>query len=1010
MRYKRLPILLLLVLGCWAAMPFLSYGQSSTVQGTVTDENAEPLPGVNITIKGTTSGTSTDSTGSYKLSASPSDTLIFSFIGFERKTIPINGRKTIDVTMKPSTLQSEEVVVVGYGTQKKSDLTGSVSRVQPDEVNAVPTSNLQDALQGKVAGVQITPESGAPGAKSSVKIRGIGTLNNASPLYVVDGMLVDDISFLSPSNIQSVEVLKDASATAIYGSRGANGVIIVTTKQGNKGKTNISFNSYFGTKSVSNKIDLVNARQYAMLANELANNENYAQEPFSNPDQYGAGTNWQDVIFQPATVQNYNLTASGGSQNVTYNLSGNYYKEGGTIPGSDYERATLRLNNTYHLTDHVDFGHNFALSYIDRKEAPNGIVSQAYGADPTIPVYNDNGEYSNAGVRASTGNPAATLHYNKNDHYQYRTVGNAYVEVNFLKHFNFKSSFGLDLSRNDKKTFSPQFFVSPTQQNQNSQLTVGEERETDWLLENTLKYDQDWNNHSLNLLAGVTMQEYKYEDLGGSRLNFPGSSTEYWYLNAGEETGQTNYNSAYSWGMLSYLFRANYTYKDRYLLTGTYRIDGSSRFGSDYRYGHFPSVAVGWRVSNEPFMKNVSFISNLKLRASWGKVGNDKISAYPSVATITSNVNAVFGTNEEIAYGATQTELSNPEIRWEETDQKDAGIELGLFDNRFTAEVDYYRRQTNDILVRVPIPAYVGVSTEPYANAASVVNSGFDFNVKWQQSSKDFSYNIGFVASTVHNEVLSLGQGRKEIFAGGLTNEISATTRTYVGGPIGAFYGYEVVGVYQNQQQIDNNPSSSGVVPGDLQFKDQLTIDTDGDGVPDKADGVITAEDRTYLGSPTPDFTFGINLGATYKSFDFSASIDGQTGNQIFNAKKNIRFGIENFESSYLDRWTGEGTSNTEPRITNAGHNYLPSDRFIEDGDYIRLRNIELGYTLPNDLFGKGNIRKLRVYVSGTNVITLTKYSGYTPQIGGDSVIATGIDTGIYPTSTTYSVGLQVSL
>ncbi|HKK46912.1 MAG TPA: TonB-dependent receptor [Balneolaceae bacterium] len=987
----------------------LSYAQSSSVHGTVTDENAEPLPGVNILVKGTNKGTTTDSTGFYKLSVNPSDTLIFSFIGFKRQLVPVDGQNQIDISMSPSTLQSGEVVVVGYGTQKKSDLTGSVSTVQPDQVNATPTSNLQDALQGKVAGVQITPQSGAPGAQANVKIRGVGTLNDASPLYVVDGMLTDDISFLSPSNVKSVEVLKDASATAIYGSRGANGVIIITTKQGQQGKPNITFNSYAGTKMVSNKVDLVNAHQYAMLANELAQNENYAQMPFSNPDQYGAGTNWQDVIFQHAAVQNYNLTASGGSQDLTYNVSGNYYKEGGTIPGSDYERATLRLNNTYHLSDHIDFGHNIALSYVGRTDAPSGIVSEAYGADPTIPVYNSSGDYSNAGIRASTGNPAATLHYNKNDHYQYRTVGNAYVEATFLDHFDFKSSFGLDLSRTDNKTFSPQFFVSPTQQNQNSQLNVGEQRETNWLVENTLKYNQDWQNHSLKLLAGLTLQNYKYEDLGGSRLNFPGSSTEYWYLNAGEQTGQTNFNSAHSWGMLSYLFRANYAFKNRYLLTATYRIDGSSRFGKDYRYGHFPSLAVGWRVSDEPFMQNVPFISNLKLRASWGKVGNDKISSYPSVATITSNVNAVFGTNEEIAYGATQEELSNPDIRWEETDQKDAGIELGLFDNRFTAEVDYYNRQTNDILVRVPIPSYVGVSQEPYVNAASVVNRGFDFNVKWRQSLKDFSYNIGLVASTVHNEVLSLGQGREEIFAGGLVNEISSTTRTYVGGPIGAFYGYQVVGVFQNQQQINNSATRGGEQPGDLQYKDQLTIDTNGDGVPDKADGVITPEDRTYLGSPIPSFTFGVNLGASYKSFDFSANIDGQTGNKIFNAMKNVRFGIENFQASYLNRWTGEGTSNTEPRITNAGHNYLPSDRFVEDGDFIRLRNVEVGYTLPQNLISKINLRKLRLYVSGTNIVTLTKYSGYTPQVSGGSVIATGIDTGIYPTSTTYSVGVQAS-
>lgn len=972
-----------------------------SISGTVTSaDDGEPLPGVNITVPDTNLGTTTDMDGNYSITVPDTvNVLVFSFIGFQTQRIEINGRTQIDVAMQTQVYEAgEELVVVGYGTQQKSDVTGAVSTVSMDKVKKVPTANVQDALQGQVAGVQITPQSGAPGAQADIRIRGVGTLNNASPIYVVDGLILDDISFLNSNDIESIQVLKDASATAIYGVRGANGVIIITTNQGVQGDTQFEFSSYAGIQQVQNKIDVTNAREYATLANELAENEGF--DPlFDNPNQFGEGTDWQDVVFDPGAIHNYQLRASGGNENLTFSVSGNYFNQQGVVRGSDYERLTLRLNNTYNIAENVNFGHNVALIYFDRTDAAGGIVGAAYRTDPTIEPFNDQGEFSDASARSSSGNPEASIFYNNNDNYGYRTVGDAYFSVNFLNNFEFRSSFGLDLERNHNKDFVPEFEVSPTQRNEDSRISVGADFRTNWLWENTLTYQQDFQDHSVTLLGGITAQEQKFENLGGSRINVPGSDDNLWYLTAGQEEGQTNFNSANETSYYSYLFRANYQYKNRYLFTGSYRIDGSSRFAEDNRWGYFPSVALGWIASQESFMENIEAISYLKFRGSYGVIGNDKIGAYPTFVTVTSNQLAVFGPDQSLNNGATITQIVNRDQIWEETKQLDIGFELNLFDNRLQSEIDYYRRDTEGILVPVPIPFYTGVFNEPVVNAAEVRNDGFDINLSWREARGDWSYNIGIVASTVNNEVLALGQGNEEILAGGLINEIGATTRTVVGSEIGAFWGYEAIGVFQTEEEIANSPTRGAEEPGDLIYKDQ------------NDDGVINTDDRVEIGSPIADWTFGLNLGFNFKGFDMSMSFDGQAGHDIFNAKKAVRFGVENFESSALDRWTGPGTSNSEPRITNAGHNYLPSTYFLEDGDFLRLRNLQVGYTLPVSLTNQIGVRNIRLYANATNLFTITDYSGYTPQIGGGSVLATSIDRfgGIYPVSSVYTGGIEVS-
>ena len=993
------------LLGLALALSALSAGVAAAQQvgGTVTsaDDN-RALPRVQVTVKGSTTGTVTDESGRYALTARTlNDTLVFTAVGFARREVPIGGRNVVDVTLSTQAVALEGLVVVGYGTQQRRDVTGSVARVQGEEIAQQPTPSVSQALQGRVAGVQVTPASGEPGQPAVVRIRGVGTLGNASPLYVVDGMLIDDINFLNPADIASVEVLKDASATAIYGSRGANGVIIVTTRQGDAGdRTSFSLNAWAGMQSVEKKIDLVNAQQYAQLANELAANLGQPAY-FPNPNSLGAGVDWQDAVFQDAPVQNYQVSASGGSDRVRYYFSGNLIRQEGVLPKSEYDRLTFRLNNDYDLSESFRVGHNLNFSYTDDQRAP-GVLGGLYRADPTVAPRDENGNFNDLNARSSAGNPAAAIHYTNNGEENQRLIGNLFAEKDFLDDFTFRSSFGLDYVRQDYREFTPQFFVSPTQQNVESDLTVQANTFRSWLWENTVDWNYSADRYRLTALAGVTAQSFYGEDFGGSRINLVCESPSCWYLNAGTATGQTNSNSAREWRMLSYLFRTNYTLLDRYLLTASLRVDGSSRFGSENRYGWFPSVALGWNVHEEAFFAGFrDFMPALKLRGSWGKIGNDKIGEYPGIPLVTGNLNAVFGPDGTLVFGATPINLANPDVRWEETSQTNLGADFQLFGGAVDATLDWYRRTTDGILVDVPIPLYVGAAGRPIVNAAEVRNSGFEASLQWNRSFGDFELDLGVNGATVNNEVLALGQGNQQITHGGLGNEVQFTQRTVVGRPIGSFWGYKVVGVFQNEQELATLPKRGGERPGDLRY-----ADTNGDQKIDEFD-------KTWLGSPIPDVTYGFNTRLAWRDFDLSAVFSGQAGNEIYNGKKSVRFGVENYETSFLDRWTGPGTSNREPRITNAGHNYQASERFIEDGTYLKLQTAQFGYRLPESLTRVLNVSRARVYVSGTNLFTITDYSGYTPEIANPGVIVgtggTGIDLGVYPSVRQIIAGIDLS-
>ncbi|MGF1669994.1 MAG: SusC/RagA family TonB-linked outer membrane protein, partial [Balneolaceae bacterium] len=576
-----------------------------------------PLPGVNITVAEFPNiGTSTNLDGEYTLVVpEEATTLIFSFLGFETREVNINGRTIINIELAEVVLFGDEMVVTGYGLQRKSDFTGSVGSVEGERLATVPSHSFEDALQGKVAGVQVIPVDGRPGSTPQIRIRGVGTLNDASPLFVVDGLLLDDISFLDTKDIQSAEVLKDASATAIYGSRGANGVIVITTKQGRVGEPRINIRTSTGVQRISNKINVANAREFATLANESAANEGRGPV-FENPDQVGPGTDWLELVSDgSAILQNYQVSVGGGSDRSTYFVSANYFQEDGVIKGANFQRVNLRVNNEYFATDNITLGHNIAFTFKDSENEAGGLITQALRADPTTQPRDEEGNFFDTTINGGSANPAASMAFNNNDNFGFRVAGNAFLRVNFLKNFDFRTSFGLDWGRDESKVFVPEFDVSALQQNTESRLSITDNKETNWVSETTLNYNENFGDHRIDLLGGLTFQEFKFENLGGSRINFPGTSSEFFFLNAGESEGQTNFNTSFAWGVISYIARANYVFKDRYLLTGTFRRDGSSRFASANRWANFPSVAVGWLITNEPFFQDVPYISFLKIRA-----------------------------------------------------------------------------------------------------------------------------------------------------------------------------------------------------------------------------------------------------------------------------------------------------------------------------------------------------------------------------------------------------------
>jgi TonB-linked SusC/RagA family outer membrane protein len=982
-----------------------SFGQVRTITGTVSaSDTKETLPGATVVIKGTTTGVVTDVNGKYSIQVpAGKDTLVFSYVGYSPAEIRIQEQPVIDVVLQLTKVSLGEIVVIGYGTVKKSDLTGAVSSIKANEITKITALNPVESLEGKVSGVQITNIDGTPGNSPVVRIRGIGTINNSSPVYVVDGLILDDIAFLNAADIASIEVLKDASATAIYGNRGANGVIIITTKTGEvgEGHTKVSFNAETGIQKVAHKIPLLNGKEFAIISNEII------PGTYNNVDAVN-NTDWQNEIFRLAPIYKFDFSASGASKIAQYYFGLGYFGQEGIIDQSYFQRLTIQLNNTYNLGKYIKLGNKITLTPTSQRIAPN-VTFEAYRADPTIAPFSPGGAYSPV---PGVGNPLADLAYSNNYVKGIRGVGSFFGEVKFLKMFVLKSNLGLDASYYKGESFTPAYDVSVTQFNLYSNLSKAWSDNLTWLWENTLNFNQDFGKHHIDAVAGFTMQNSTNEMMSLTGENIIRDGSNFWYIqptyivdpgNNINTLGQlvNNVDPGLYYSMVSLLFRANYTFNNRYILTVTYRRDGSSKFNTANRWGDFPSVALGWNIAHEKFLQKAKFLSRLKLRGSWGIIGNDKIDYTSRFSLVESDLVTIFGISPGAYPGASYAQIGNDKLKWENSTQTDIGLEAGFFNDRLNSEFDFYNKITNDILVGLTIPAYFGngLNTKEVFNAAKVLNRGFEFNISWRDQIGKVKYNVGVNGSTIYNRVQTIGgvSGSDTVLLGGYLSNGIPVTASKVGLPIGSFYGYKTDGLFQTQAELDAYPHLSDATVGSLRF-----VDINGDGV-------LDGRDRTNIGSPIPSFIFGLTLGTEFYGFDVTLDLQGQTGNKIFNAKEVVRPDKYNFETHVMGAWTSPGSSTTEPVASFGGYNYNPSDHFIQNGTYLRIRDVILGYTIPTKLSEKIYMKKLRVYLKADNLYVWTKFTGYSPDIGSSDVLSNGIDYGEYPTTTVYSAGLNIN-
>ena len=993
-----------------------------TVEGKVIDTATdEPLPGVNILAKGTTTGTVTDIDGNYRLTvANDVTTLVYSSIGYERLEEVVNGRNTINISLAPDIQSLSEIVVVGYGTQEKSDVTGAISSVSGEDIAKLPITGVQDALQGQTTGVVVTQNSGQPGSGVSVRIRGLGTLGDNDPLYVIDGVQTKDgLNLLNPNDIQSIEILKDASAAAIYGVRGANGVVLITTKKGELGAPKVNFSSYYGVQSLANKVDLLNARDWARLQQEsLTNGGDPVNPDFDTEEKIaaaGEGTDWFDEIFRTAPIQNYQLSVSGGNESTNYYVSGSYFGQEGIILNSFYDRFSFRGNIESKVSDRLTIGSNLTLSrseqnFLSSSDNDDDVIGNAATIPPIVPVYDENGDFAGPPepqrYYGRSQNPVGQAYRQDDVTTNTRILGNVYGVFEIIEGLNFRTDLQIDYFNNDIDNFIPTF----NEGNRTGPLnglfrTINQTNYYSW--ENTLNYSFNLGQaHEFDVLAGVTAQNYAINSLFASRREFLSQVENNRFINGGTQD-IANRGELNDWSLLSYLGRINYSLHDRYLLTASFRADGSSRFSEDNRWGYFPSFSAGWRISEEAFF-DPDFVSNLKLRGGWGQLGNQDVGFYPTLTLYEINGNATYpfgGTNDGTSPGYSVVNRGDPSITWETSVQSNIGIEAGFLEDKITVSFDYYNRTTEDILVRRPVSSLGGTAPAPFVNAATVANTGIELLLGYRNAIGDFSYEINGNFTTYNNEVTSLGVG-DDITTG--------RTRTTEGEPIGSFFGFATDGLFQNQSEIDaanaidgegSSPFQPGAAPGDIRFVDI------------NEDGQIDDDDRTFIGNPTPDITYGLNANVAYKNFDVSLFLQGVAGNEIFNdarrTTERTTIGSSNGHATLLGRWTGEGTSNTIPRLTseNPNNNERVSDRFVEDGSYLRIKNLQFGYTLPIELLDRISISTARVYVSGQNLLTITDYSGFDPEIGRNTGndLSAGIDTYSYPQPRTFLVGLNVT-
>lgn len=1005
----------------------------SAVKGTVTD-GKDPLVGATVLEKGTSNGTLTDIDGKFELTLKngKTATLSVSFVGYKPKDVSANSGQSIDIQLESSS-ELDEVVVVGYGTQRKAVVTGAIAKVKGSDLENMPVPRIEQSLLGRTAGVRVTTGSGQPGEGATVRIRGTTSINASEPLYVVDGIPVTGgIDYLNQADVESIEVLKDAASAAIYGARAAAGVILVTTKQGKEGKTAITYNAYWGQQAPSRKLALLNSKEYATLMNESSVAAK-GEILFKDPSVFTGGTDWQDAVFnQSAPIQNHELGITTGNAKSQYYASFGYFNQTGIVasPQSQWSRYSVRLNSTHKLNNFITMGTTLGYSKVNgRGSSTNseygGVLSRAVNMDPITPLIEtdplalNTPVYKNfAVVRNAEGqpygiskyvsseilNPVAATAVNQGNGWADKFVGNAFVEIEPIKGLKFRSSYGSDIAFYGGEGFRPIYYLNASNRSDVTTYSRNQARGLYQVFGNTLSFSRYFaKKHNFSALIGTTVEKNHGEYVGGSVQNMPVSNIKDASLNfssvqADQNFGGYEYNSA----LLSYLGRVNYDYDGKYLFSALMRIDGSPKFGTNNKFGRFPSVSAGWILSEEGFLKGNALVNFLKIRASWGINGSDQIGDFRYVSTVGGGRNYTFGTGDKLYNGISPNAIANPDLKWEQTTQTNLGFDAKLFKN-WSITLDVFQKITSGMLLDIRVPSYIG-NAGPVGNVASLQNKGVELELGYSKKINKLTLNLTSNLSYIKNEITDLGPDKK--FLGGQTfsPQNLEITRTIVGQPVGYFYGYKTQGIFQNQAEIDAYKGKDGskiqpiAKPGDFRFQDI------------NGDGVINADDRTKIGDPTPSLTYGFNFTAAYSGFDILLFGQGVAGNQIFKATRRFDLQMANMTADALGRWTGEGTSTTYPRLVmdDPNKNFSrSSDFYVEDGSYFRIKTLQIGYTIPPlSITSKIGLSRFRVYVSANNLATLTKYTGFDPEIGGASF---GVDRGFYPQARSYMFGLSAA-
>lgn len=997
MQKYKMPISRLRMMVCLIGMllPMCIFAQQITVQGVVKDQTGETVIGASVMEKGTTNGTITDIDGDFSLNMSSNGTLVVSFVGYKTQEVQVKGQKQLQVVLSEDAEMLDEVVVIGYGTMKKSDLTGAVSSIGNKDIKDSPVSNLGQAIQGKISGVQIV-DAGKPGDNVSIKIRGLGSINNCDPLVVIDGVPTDlGLSSLNMADVERLDVLKDASATAIYGSRGANGVVMITTKRGTEGKGKLAVSANYSFQNATNVPSLLNAAQYAELSNDMMVNSGRNPNPeWANPSELGAGTDWMDELLRTGVMQNYTVSYSGGNEKSHYYVSGGFLDQSGIVKSVNYRRFTFQSNSDAQVLKWLKFSNNITFS-ADTKKSGSYNIGDALKALPIYPVKNEDGSWSgpdgNSEWYGSTRNPIGPTELNKSQTDGYNFLANLTAELTFTKWLKFKSTFGYDAKFWFIDNFTPKYNWKPTPTEETSRYKSDNKSFT-YLWDNYFLFDHTFaEKHRVGLMAGMSAQWNTNDYLNAQKNVFMFDNVH--EMDNGEEMYAIGGNET-EWALLSYMARVNYSYEDRYLLTATIRRDGSSRFGKKHRWGTFPSVSVAWRASQEKWFPKNDYINDLKVRAGYGVTGSQaSVGNYSYLASYNTSVYP-FGISSGNQTALVSSTLANPYIHWEEVAQTNIGFDASLFNSRVMFSFDAYLKETRDMLVKASIPITSGFedTTTTYTNAGKVRNQGIEMSLHTINLTGELGWETNLTATYNKNKIKDLNSDVPYYINQINNSYVTMLAKDY---PINVFYGYVTDGIFQNQSEVNTHAVQPGAEPGDIRFRDLNN------------DGVINDSDRTVIGNPNPSWLFSMNNSLSYKGFELSVFLQGIAGNKIYNANNIDNTGMAaayNQTTDVLKRWQGEGTSNSMPRAVfgDPNQNTRVSDRFVENGSYLRLKNITLSYTFPKQWLQKAQIENARLSLSCENVATITGYSGFDPEVG-----INGIDQNRYPISRTFSLGLN---